>query len=161
MDCSLPGSSVHGILQARVLEWVAISFSWWSSWSKDQTLVSHIAGRRFNLWATREALNQLKKQGVKVGNLCMAWRRCDTAHLGKASLQVRRTELRFMACPHRRFLLKNLPALSPGKSNLGCIPLLFQQMQKFLKKCKKETNSLRSYGHFQCLTWIGTCVYIA
>ena len=55
MDCSLPGSSVHGILQARILEWVAISFSRGSSWPRDQAQVSHIAGRRFNLWATREA----------------------------------------------------------------------------------------------------------
>ena len=55
MDYSLPGSSVHGIFQARVLEWVAISFSRVSSWPKDQIQVSRIAGRRFNLWATREA----------------------------------------------------------------------------------------------------------
>ena len=52
---SPPGSSVHGILQARILEWVAISFSRGSSRPRDQTQVSHIAGRRFNLWATREA----------------------------------------------------------------------------------------------------------
>ena len=56
MDCSPPGSSVHGILQARILEWVAISFSRRSSQPRDQTQVSHIAGRCFNLWATREAL---------------------------------------------------------------------------------------------------------
>ena len=54
MDCSLPGSSLHGILQARVLEWVAISFSRGSSWPRDWTLVSCIPGRHFNLWATRE-----------------------------------------------------------------------------------------------------------
>ena len=53
MDCSLPGSSVHGIFQARILEWVAISFSR-SSRPRDQTQVSHIAGRRFTVWATRE-----------------------------------------------------------------------------------------------------------
>ena len=47
-------SSVHGILQARILEWVAISFSRGSSQPKDWTQVSHIAG--FTLWATREAL---------------------------------------------------------------------------------------------------------
>ena len=52
--CSLPGSSVHGILQARILEWVAISFSRGSSRPRDRTRVSHIAGRHFNLWATRE-----------------------------------------------------------------------------------------------------------
>ena len=54
VDCSLPGSSVHGILQAKILEWVAISFSRGSSWPRDRTQVSCIAGRRFNLWATRE-----------------------------------------------------------------------------------------------------------
>ena len=47
MDCSPPGFSIHGIFQARVLEWVAISFSGASSWPRDQTRVSHIAGRHF------------------------------------------------------------------------------------------------------------------
>ena len=50
MDCSLPGSILHGILQARILEWVAISFSRGSSQPRDRTRVSSIAGRRFNLW---------------------------------------------------------------------------------------------------------------
>ena len=49
VDCSLPGSSVHGILQARVLEWVAISFSRGSSRPRDRTQVSHIGSRCFNL----------------------------------------------------------------------------------------------------------------
>ena len=40
MDCSLPGSSVHGIFQARILEWIAICFSRGSSQPRDQTLVS-------------------------------------------------------------------------------------------------------------------------
>ena len=52
---SLPGSSVHGILQARILEWVAISFSRGSSRPRDRTQISHFAGR-WLLWATREAL---------------------------------------------------------------------------------------------------------
>ena len=56
MDCSPPGSCVHGILQARILEWVAISFSRRSSWPRDWTQVSCITGRCFNLWATRESL---------------------------------------------------------------------------------------------------------
>ena len=55
MDYSLPGSSVHGMFQARVLEWVAISFSRRSSWPRDWTLVSCIVGRHFTIWATREA----------------------------------------------------------------------------------------------------------
>ena len=56
MDCSPPGSSVHGILQARILEWVAISFSRGSSQPRDGTWVSCVAGRRFILCATRKAL---------------------------------------------------------------------------------------------------------
>ena len=55
VDCSPPGSSVHGILQARILQWVAISFSRGSSRPRDRTWVSRIAGRCFNLWTTREA----------------------------------------------------------------------------------------------------------
>ena len=54
-DCSPPGSSVHGILQARILEWVTIPFSRGSSWPRDQTWVSCITGRCFTVWATREA----------------------------------------------------------------------------------------------------------
>ena len=55
MDCSPPGSSIHEILQARILEQVAISFSRGSSQPRDWTQVSCVAGRFFTLWATREA----------------------------------------------------------------------------------------------------------
>ena len=55
IDCSPPGSSVHGILQARILEWVAIPFSTWSSWPRGRTQLSQIAGRFFTVWLTREA----------------------------------------------------------------------------------------------------------
>ena len=46
----------HGILEAKILEWVAFSFSRVSSQPRDQTHISHIAGRFFASWATREAL---------------------------------------------------------------------------------------------------------
>ena len=49
MDCSLPGSSVHGILHARILGWVAIPFSRGSFQPRDGKWVSHIAGRLYNL----------------------------------------------------------------------------------------------------------------
>ena len=52
MDCSLPGSSIHGIFQARVLEWVAISFSRGSSGPRGWIQVSCVAGRHFTVWAT-------------------------------------------------------------------------------------------------------------
>ena len=55
MDCSLPGSSLDGILQAKILEWVAMPFSRGSSQTRDRTQVSCIAGRFFTILATREA----------------------------------------------------------------------------------------------------------
>ena len=56
MDYSPPGSSVHGILQARILEWIAIPFSRESSWLRDGNQVCHIAGRFFTTLVPREAL---------------------------------------------------------------------------------------------------------
>ena len=56
MDCSLPRSSVRGILQARILEWVAISFSRRSSQPRDRTRVSRIAGRLFTTSLTVQCM---------------------------------------------------------------------------------------------------------
>ena len=53
MNCTLPCSSVHGTLQARILEWVAIPFSRGSSQPRNQTQVSCIVGRFFTIWVTR------------------------------------------------------------------------------------------------------------
>ena len=50
MDCSLPGSSIRGILQARILEWVAVSFFRRSSQPRDQTRVSRVASRHFTIY---------------------------------------------------------------------------------------------------------------
>ena len=62
MDCSLPGSSVHGIFQAIVLEWIAISFSRGSSRPRDWTQVSRIVDRCFTVWATKMSnFNHLSK----------------------------------------------------------------------------------------------------
>ena len=55
MDCSPPGSSVHGTLQAKTLQWVAMPSSRGSSQSGDQTQVSCLADGFFTIWATREA----------------------------------------------------------------------------------------------------------
>ena len=60
MDCHLPGSSVHGILQAKILERVAISFSRGTSQPRDRTQVSCMVGRRFTIWTTGEAHSGLK-----------------------------------------------------------------------------------------------------
>ena len=62
MDCT-----VHGILQARILEWVAIPFSRGSSQPRDQTQVSRIGGGFFTSWATREA-QESSNPGIKPGS---------------------------------------------------------------------------------------------
>ena len=58
MDYSLPGSTVHGIFQARILEWIAISFSSISSQPRDWTRVSRIVSRCFTIWAIREVFHK-------------------------------------------------------------------------------------------------------
>ena len=73
MDRSLPGSSVHGIFQARILEWVAISFFRGSSQPRDQTWVSCIAGRQLTVWATREVLDMWRSLYFKQ----IIWSRYD------------------------------------------------------------------------------------
>ena len=77
MDCSPPGSSVHGILQARVPEWVAIPFSRGSFQSSYQALVSYVAGIFFTIWATRKAFAysgstyKLESKAKNVFEFCM------------------------------------------------------------------------------------------
>ena len=62
MICSLPGSSIHGILQARILKWVDIPFSRGSSQPRDRTQVSCTAGKFFTVWATGKAPNKSQRQ---------------------------------------------------------------------------------------------------
>ena len=76
MDCNLPGSSIHGILQARVLGWVAICFSRGSSWSRDWTWISCFMGRLFMVWATRQStLGKVKnsRKGIIVWSVVKLW----------------------------------------------------------------------------------------
>ena len=63
MDCNPPGSSVHEILQARILEWIALPSSRGSSQLRDQTRVSCIAGGFFTVWTTRGAQENRKEGG--------------------------------------------------------------------------------------------------
>ena len=80
MHRSPSGSSVHGILQARILKWGAIPFSRGSSRPRDRTLVSHITGGFFTIWATREAPCSWKP-GSKWGCAFLA----DCSHLQNQS----------------------------------------------------------------------------
>ena len=74
MDCSLPGSSVHGILQARILEWVAISFTRGSSWPRDRTCVSCI-GRQilYHLSHLGELVQQFPKCASWTSSIGITW----------------------------------------------------------------------------------------
>ena len=82
MDCSLSGSSVHGIPPSRILEWVAISFSRGTTPSRNQTQVSCIAGR-FTNWAMRESWLGIVKWNIWGG---------DMSRSGGASIAGRGTE---------------------------------------------------------------------
>ena len=75
MDCSSPGSSVHGILQVGILESVAISFSRGSSWLRNRTWVSCIADRFFTNWAKREAPSLCIRLQISSSSK-------DTSHIG-------------------------------------------------------------------------------
>ena len=71
IDCSPQGSSVHGIFPARMLEWVALSFTRGSSWPKDRTCISWIGRQILYCWATREARSPSHhpaKQGLCLGH---------------------------------------------------------------------------------------------
>ena len=76
MDCSPPGSSVHEIFQARILDWVAIPFSRWSFLARIQTRIFCIASRFFTVWATRKAYR-------------LAWKWSESQLVVSDSLQLR------------------------------------------------------------------------
>ena len=102
MNCSRPGSSVHGILQARIIEWVAIPFSRASSPPRDWTQVSCVAGSFFTIWATREAQCSLRgPQHLQCyPSLCLLfitefkyfWKRREE---GLRTLQIPQTQLQY------------------------------------------------------------------
>ena len=87
---SLPGSSAHGILQARILEWVAIPFSRGSSQSREQTQVSCTVGRFFATWATREAQNMnMGVLGIEPRVSCMPSMHSTTEPYPQAELIIK------------------------------------------------------------------------
>ena len=73
MDCSPKGSSVHGISQARILEWVAISFSRGSSWPRDWICISYNGRWALHHWAAREAIKTDHMDSVGEGEGGKIW----------------------------------------------------------------------------------------
>ena len=130
MDYSLPSSSLHGILQGRVLECIAISFSRGSSQPRDRTPVSCIPGRHFNLWATREV--QYLEKAMAIHSSTLAWRIPWTEEPGRlqsmGSLRVGHdwaTSLWLFTFMHWRRQWQPTPTFLPGESQgqrslLGC-----------------------------------------
>ena len=82
VDCSLPGSSIHGIFQARVLEWVAISFSRGSSQPRGWTWISCIAGRCFTIWARSEASEGYERENGKAVRVLKLGKIAKVTNLG-------------------------------------------------------------------------------
>ena len=103
MDCSLPGSSICGILQARILQWVAISFSRGSSQPRDWSRVSRIAGRRFTLWATRGSPKIYIIPPVNTTYTCY-WSRNTEKFLQYLMIPCKSREI----APHHTFLQRTL-----------------------------------------------------
>ena len=117
MDCSLPGFSVHGILQARILEWVAMPSSRGSSEPRKQTQVSCTAGRFFTNWTTKEFFPQIQALG------------CVTCSVMSDPLRPYRLDPARLLCPGDspvkntgmgcHFLLQG--SFQPRESNLGLL----------------------------------------
>ena len=92
LDCSPPGSSVHGFLQARILEWVAISPSRGSSQLRDRTWVSYvscIAGIFFTPWVIREAQENSIAVPQKIKNWTIVWSGNSTLGIYPKELKAR------------------------------------------------------------------------
>ena len=123
MDCSLSGSSVHGIFQAIVMELAAISFSRGSSRPRNRTWVSRIAGRRFTVWATREAQITSKRHQKRswkqqaVARQRQARRAVSAVWISAAQLCLQKHQSSLLA-PHTHTAKGGL-AIFPGRST-GC-----------------------------------------
>ena len=94
MDCSPPGSWVHGILQAGILEWEAIPFSRGSSQPMDQIWLSRIAGRFFTVWATREA--QINYTSIKNKRIYTPY---FEKHISNTPIVCEKRNINIITCP--------------------------------------------------------------
>ena len=112
MDCNLPGSSIHGIFQAKILERVAISFSRRSSQPRDWTHVSLLVGRHFTIWTTREVSQH--KSHLKT-RLELTIERSYQTHSHNIYFKITRLV--------RRFLLKRR---NMSLSNIHCCYIILQ-----------------------------------
>ena len=151
MDYSPTGSSVHGILQARILEWVAIPFSRGSSWPTDRTHVPCIAGRFSASGATREAL--LSKQEMICNETSYGtWGVLETLAptsliLGGSTHTLPGEKLSFLRLPFQpTSALHHLPSLPCQSPSLG-----LKAAPYLLHRSSQQTVGL---GGYPAVNWL-------
>ena len=150
MDCSPTRSSVWGIFQARILEWVAISFSRGSSWPTNWTLVSCIASRFFIDWATRESRDP---------TLLTTWSQSPVYPL--SSVQFSRSVVSNSLRPHELQHTRP-PCLSPTPgihsdscpSSRWCHPAISSSVVPF-SSCPQSLPASGSFPMSQLFAWGG------
>ena len=116
MDCSPPGSSLHGISQARIVEWIAIPFSRGSLQPRDQTQFFRTAGGSFTSWVKREG-----SSCIQLYLICLIIMSIDLPRLrplqGMASVFVNWHQLLripvYLLMPHSLWILSSLSVISP------------------------------------------------
>ena len=116
VDCSPPGFSVHGILQAKILQWVAIPSSRGSSQPRDQIQVSHIAGRFFIVWATWFFI---VSEYLKI-SMCFKMEKYQS----KSSLKKKKRKEIFIRSPTPAKNLGLGSLNSPSLGSLGSFPII-------------------------------------
>ena len=166
MDCSLPGSSVYGICQARLLEWVAISFSRGSSWPRDKTYASCIGRGILYHSATREALMYLyisyifmlergKSFYSRMRHWCLVWYLGQSSYLGNCSWET--LSVRFYASGRQiSRLISSLKFLSYCvRGAVWCLLLLCVRHQYFFM-FSKTLSASPSVRFIKFLVTVGT-----
>ena len=134
MDCSLPSSSIHGILQARILDSVAIPFSRRTSWHRDWTQVSHIVGRFL-------PSEPPEKPGYK-----------SVFKLESESCSVVSDSLR----PQALYSPRNSPGKNTGVGSLSFLQGIFptQGLNPGLPHCRQILYPLSHMGSLRVLEWV-------
>ena len=145
MDCSPPDSSVHRILQARIMEWVVIPFSRGSSQLRDWTWVSCTVGRFFTIWATRDAPYTRYILFIKKKIQCL--KNLQQLCLGKPSQTAHSiTLLVQLALPH------NFSSQQPYECGPPTVTSLFYLVN--IVSFWLTGSWLCHMGSFRCGTWV-------
>ena len=155
MDCSPPGSSFSGDSQARVLEWVAITFSRRYSWPRDWTQVSCVAGRFFTVWAigkSRKGLNDLDLEPDILEHE-VKWALGSTE---RSEVKVKAYQLCQTLHSHGLYSAWNSPGQNTGVGSLSLLQGIFQIQgsNPGLLHCRRILYQLSHKGSLRILEWV-------